>query len=91
MKGFPFLDRFVNDAEIERFVPLSWRPGDEIVLRVPGGGGFGDPEERERERVLEDIALGFVSTEAARDIYGVDTPLDAEQLKLEAIRRAVIR
>ncbi len=49
----------LNGVKVERFTPISWKPGDEIVLQVPGGGGFGDPLERERELVWEDLRLGL--------------------------------
>jgi N-methylhydantoinase B len=37
-----------------------------------GGGGYGDPKKRPRERVLEDVRNGVVSENAARELYGVD-------------------
>ncbi len=37
-----------------------------------GGGGFGDPKERDREKVLMDVRNGVVSEEQARGEYGVD-------------------
>lgn len=37
----------------------------------PGGGGWGDPRDRDPARVLRDVRDGVVSVEAARDIYGV--------------------
>ena len=46
-------------------------PGAEIVIGLPGGGGYGDPLEREPERVEADVAGGYVSPEAARRDYGV--------------------
>jgi len=46
-------------------------PGDVAVIRTPGGGGYGDPTERDPERVLADIESGKVSVEAAREEYGV--------------------
>lgn len=36
-----------------------------------GGGGFGDPSERDPERVLEDVRDGYVSVEGAQRDYGV--------------------
>ena len=39
--------------------------------RVGGGGGYGDPLERDPDRVARDIALGYQSIEAATSIYGV--------------------
>jgi N-methylhydantoinase B len=45
--------------------------GDRVVLRSAGGGGYGDPLEREPERVADDLRLGYISAEVARQIYGV--------------------
>ena len=36
-----------------------------------GGGGYGDPIDREPQLVLDDVAVGLVSEAAAREIYGV--------------------
>jgi N-methylhydantoinase B len=49
---------------------------DRLVLEMAGGGGFGDPHERDARQVAEDVRNGFVSRESARDDYGV--VLDAE-------------
>jgi N-methylhydantoinase B len=46
------------------------RPGDRLVLRYPGGGGYGDPRERPVELVRADADAGFVSAAVARDSYG---------------------
>jgi N-methylhydantoinase B len=45
--------------------------GEVIRLWGGGGGGFGDPFERDPELVAADVAAGLVSPERARDIYGV--------------------
>ena len=47
------------------------QPGQTVTLRLPGGGGFFSPLERNPERVLEDVRQGRVSVEAARNLYGV--------------------
>ncbi|WP_040977870.1 hydantoinase B/oxoprolinase family protein [Oceanobacillus jeddahense] len=44
---------------------------DTVTLRTAGGGGYGKPEEREAESVLQDIILGFISTEQAKKDYKV--------------------
>lgn len=44
---------------------------DTVSLSPPGGGGYGDPRERDPKRVLQDVVDGYVSMEAARDLYGV--------------------
>ena len=41
-----------------------------MLIASPGGGGYGDPRERDRTRMAEDVEQGFVSASAARDIYG---------------------
>jgi N-methylhydantoinase B len=42
-----------------------------VILSPPGGGGYGDPLERDPERVLADVVDGYVSIESAREDYGV--------------------
>jgi N-methylhydantoinase B len=44
--------------------------GDVISVRTPGGGGYGNPRERPRALVADDVRFGYVSSRAARDIYG---------------------
>jgi N-methylhydantoinase B len=46
--------------------------GSVISHRTGGGGGFGNPRERDRERVAEDIDAGYVSPEVAGRDYGFD-------------------
>ena len=48
------------------------REGDRLLLVTPGGGGFGDPKQRDRADVVADLRNRKVSPEAARDIYGYD-------------------
>jgi N-methylhydantoinase B/oxoprolinase/acetone carboxylase alpha subunit len=36
-----------------------------------GGGGYGDPADRDPEAVKRDVEAGLVSREAARETYGV--------------------
>ena len=38
---------------------------------LPGGGGYGDPLDREPTRVERDVGLGFVSPWAAASLYGL--------------------
>ncbi|MBI4278833.1 MAG: hydantoinase B/oxoprolinase family protein [Armatimonadetes bacterium] len=51
--------------------PHRIRKGDELVLWLPGGAGFGDPLARDPGRVAEDVREGFVTVAAAREEYGV--------------------
>ena len=45
--------------------------GRRLLLKLPGGGGMGDPTERDPALVTRDIEDGLVSPEAARDVYGL--------------------
>ncbi len=68
-------------------------PGERVVLRLPGGGGFHPPYEREVESVLDDVLQGYVSKEAAEESYGV--VIDAESWTVDVAaterRRTTLR
>ena len=55
-----------------KFANVVIRPGDRIRVASPGGGGWGDPHERDRDKVREDILEGYVSRDRARADYGYD-------------------
>ena len=42
-----------------------------MIHRTAGGGGWGDPLERDPARVLHDVQEEYVSRQAATDDYGV--------------------
>jgi N-methylhydantoinase B len=46
-------------------------PRDFARLELPGGGGFGDPRQRDPEQVRADVLDGLISREAAERDYGV--------------------
>ncbi|MEZ4635366.1 MAG: hydantoinase B/oxoprolinase family protein [Caldilineaceae bacterium] len=48
---------------------LPLQVGDEISVIAGGGGGWGDPSKRDPERLRRDVELGYVTEEAAREIY----------------------
>ena len=50
--------------------------GERLVVDMPGGGGLGDPLARDPAAVQRDVRMGYVSREAARDLYKV--VLDAD-------------
>jgi len=53
-----------------KYANITFEPGDRIMLTTPGGGGYGKPAERDPAAVAEDVAEGYVSRAAAKDIYG---------------------
>lgn len=57
------------------------KPGDVVLMEAAGGGGYGDPLERDPELVEQDVREGYVSIERAKEDYGV--VLDLETLKVD--------
>ncbi len=41
-----------------------------VEIRLAGGSGFGDPRQRARSGVEDDVANGYVSPDAAAQVYG---------------------
>ena len=58
--GTPFTDKAVYR------VP----PGERILLELPGGGGLGDPQNREIHKIEEDLEAGYISRKGAKKDYG---------------------
>jgi N-methylhydantoinase B len=50
---------------------LELDQGDVVHLNLPGGGGYGDPLERDPEKVLWDVIEGYIAAEEAERCYGV--------------------
>ena len=50
----------------KQFVPH----GQRVLLAFPGGAGYGDPAQRDPERVKDDLIRGYISAEAAKADYG---------------------
>jgi N-methylhydantoinase B len=77
---------------------LTMQPGERVISYSSGGGGYGSPLERDRDRVLHDLREGWISTERARDVYGViaagsaeDDSLTLDVAATEARRSAMRR
>jgi N-methylhydantoinase B len=63
-----------RDGSVERHAvvtALEVNEGDVIRIRTGSGGGYGDPRERPREVVLEDVRNGLLTPDRAREVYGV--------------------
>lgn len=60
--------------------------GDIVVMETAGGGGYGDPLERDTEKVRRDISLGYLSAGEALRRYGVAIMPDG-RVNAEATRR----
>jgi N-methylhydantoinase B len=63
--------------------------GDVIQFQSAGGGGYGDPLQRDPEAVEADVRNGYVSIEKAREDYGVI--IDSISLKVDPAATASVR
>jgi N-methylhydantoinase B len=59
------------------------------VVLTAGGGGWGDPLERDPEKVRWDVIEGYISMRAAHEAYGV--VLDPDTLKIDWERTTHLR
>ncbi|MBA3844729.1 MAG: hydantoinase B/oxoprolinase family protein, partial [Actinobacteria bacterium] len=46
-------------------------PGDVVHMHSGGGGGLGDPLDRETELVADDVRVGAITANASSEVYGV--------------------
>ena len=71
------LDGFTGKVELTSGAVLNNKGtqsiprGDRLHLEMPGGGGYGDPFQRDPGQVAIDVRDGMVSAQAALDLYGV--------------------
>ena len=68
--------------------------GDRIVFRTAGGGGWGDALERDSVLVRNDVARNLMTSETARNEYGVvlvGRRFDIDQRATQELRRTMQR
>jgi len=76
------------------FSELPLTTGSTIRIQTPSGGGYGDPLERDPERVRRDVIAGKVSVEGARRDYAVviaDGKIDPSQTQALRSHRTLDR
>lgn len=85
-----------DDAQPERLpnvAHVTIDVGQRIRGRDSAGGGYGDPLDREPERVLVDVLEGWETRQKAKDVYGVvfTGEIDDETLAIDAVATATRR
>jgi N-methylhydantoinase B len=85
-----YTDTDDGTTEIDRsWQNLSLSDGETYRQESGGGGGVGDPLERDPERVSEDVRNGYVSRETATETYGV--AFEGDSLDVDEERTAARR
>jgi N-methylhydantoinase B len=76
----------VNGEAGNPFGLTQLKPGDVVIIEAAGGGGYGNPLEREPEMVEGDVKEGYVSPEKAGEDYGVVVHPETLKVDEEATR-----
>lgn len=70
---------------------FSLPEGHSYVVRAAGGGGWGDPLDREISAVIGDVETGLISAEEAREVYGVDVADGTTSRRTELLRERLAK
>lgn len=77
----------VNEVPGNPYGLTQLNPGDVMILDTPGGGGYGNPLDREPEMVERDVMEGYVSLERAKEDYGVVINPETRKIDEEKTRK----
>ncbi|HQJ93656.1 MAG TPA: hydantoinase B/oxoprolinase family protein [Syntrophorhabdaceae bacterium] len=81
----------VNGVQGNSYGLTQLKSGDVVTIDAPGGGGYGNPSEREPQIVLHDVIEGYVSIEEAKSEYGVvidPTTLEIDTEETDRLRKS---
>jgi N-methylhydantoinase B len=81
------IDPHGNKNTLPAAAQLTVEPGQTIVSVGTGGGGYGEPRQREPKEVVDAVRSGLMSAARAAEVYGV--ALQGDELDAEAT--AVLR
>ena len=80
---------WLNEKPVDHGVYRRLAPGDRVRFILSGGGGYGNPFERDPERVLADVKQGYVSIEQAKADYAV--VIDANRMEVDEASTTALR
>ena len=67
------INQKIRTGDITRSLPacgvVTVSADDRLLIKTNGGGGYGNPADRSRERVYQDLLEGWISEQEARRIY----------------------
>jgi len=78
-----------NDFAVKNAYRHPVPQDSEVIVRTGGGGGWGDPLDRDPAAVRWDVIEGYVSRDAAREDYGV--VLDGKELAIDTAATEALR
>jgi len=77
----------VNEVQGNPFGLTQLKPGDVVTIDAAGGGGYGNPLERDPEMLETDVREGYVGVEKAREYYGVVINPKTFKVDMEATKK----
>jgi N-methylhydantoinase B len=69
----------LNDVSVHPKKRVEIHAGDLLEIRMPGGGGVGDPHMRDRSAIEQDLEGGYISAAAALKNYAYEAPPKAAE------------
>lgn len=87
--GESFFDPKGENRKLSSKVTMPFAKGDVFRYVLPGGGGWGDPLDRNPDDVLSDVRNDLISTETARAEYGV--VIDTETWTVDTVQTDALK
>ena len=81
------LEQNGGEKRLRSKTSFRMKRGDSLIIRTPGGGGYGNPLDRDPQLVMKDVLDGLVSLEAARREYGVAINLETSVVDWNMTRK----
>lgn len=85
-------DGMHHPPQASKMVGIKIERGQHLRLETPGGGGFGNPFDRDPEAVARDVSRGYISRASAESDYAVRLSEDGsiDQSATESLRKEVV-